>query len=255
MKLFIWSVALFVAATAAQAQPNLPPVSEREKTRPDEEFHDPFASETESPRSETRVSDPLERMNRAFYKFNDKLYFWVVKPSAKAYGKVAPAEFRVSIRNAFHNLSFPVRGANNLLQGKFKRTGIETARFLINSSVGIGGLFDPAHDEWQLDAHSEDLDQTLGFYGLPSGAYLNWPVFGPSTIRGTVGRIGDSFLQIAPWRYFESGWVTVGVRSFEVVNSTSMRIGEYESFKKASIDPYIALRNAYIDNRRSRVND
>ena len=214
-------------------------------------FHDPFANESDGA-GKVRISDPLEPMNRAFYTFNDKLYVWFLRPVAKGYAKVAPEPFRVSIKQFFVNARYPVRLVNNLLQGKFKGAGIETARFLVNSTLGIGGLFDPARDEWNWQPRYEDLDQTLGFYHFPTGIYLNWPVYGPSSVRGTVGTFGDSFLSI--WNYVDPLLLVYSTtRAYDTVNSTSLRIGDFDSFRNATFDPYIALRDAYFENRRSMI--
>ncbi len=217
----------------------------------DQEIRDPFAKEEEAGKK-TAVSDPLEAVNRACFRFNDKLYFWVLKPVATGYNKVAPEPFRQSVKRFFINARYPVRVVNNLLQAKFKGAGEETARFVINSTVGIGGLFDPAEDEWRLRPHSEDLDQTLGFYGVPSGWYLTLPLLGPSSLRGTAGMLGDSFL--IPWNYVDDLALLYGSRAFDTLNSTSLSLGEYESFIKSSFDPYVAVRDAYTSNRRSLVN-
>jgi phospholipid-binding lipoprotein MlaA len=238
-------------ALAAEASPVSPSRTDDAATdAQDGEFHDPFAKEAEA-KGQSKVSDPLEPVNRAFFKFNDKLYFWVLQPVAKGYATVAPAPFRDSVKRVFVNARYPVRVANNLLQGKFKGAGVETARFLVNSTVGIGGLFDPAQDEWRMRPYAEDLDQTLGFYGLPAGPYLNWPVFGPSSVRGSAGMIGDSFL--VPWNYVDGMAVVYGTRALDTVNSTSLRLGEYESFKQSTFDPYLSLRDAYLENRRSLI--
>jgi phospholipid-binding lipoprotein MlaA len=149
------------------------------------------------------------------------------------------------------NARYPVRLVNNLLQAKFKGAGIETARFLVNSTVGIGGLFDPAQDEWKLRPYPEDLDQTLGFYRMPPGPYFDWPLFGPSSARGTVGTVGDGFL--VPWTYIDGAAVFYGTRVFDTVNSGSLSLGEYEEFKASTLDPYVALRDAYFENRRSLI--
>ena len=221
------------------------------------EIRDPFAKEAEGGKAPSHVPDPLEPMNRAFFQVNDKLYFWVLKPVAKGYKTVAPEPFRQSLREFFVNLRFPVRFVNNLLQGKLKKAGIETARFVINSTVGIGGLFDPARDEWKLQSYSEDLDQTLGFYKIPPGIYFDWPVFGPSSIRGTAGTIGDSLLSPwnywSPWTYSDGFTVTAGIATGDTINSSSLRLGEYERFKRATLDPYVALRDAYFENRESLI--
>jgi phospholipid-binding lipoprotein MlaA len=230
--------------------PPAPAVPNAATDAEDREFHDPFAKENEA-KGKAKVSDPLEPVNRVFFKFNDKLYFWVLKPVAKGYKTVAPEPFRESIQHFFVNVRYPIRVVNNLLQAKFKGAGIETARFLVNSTVGIGGLFDPANDEWNLRPHPEDLDQTLGFYGLPPGAYLDWPLFGPSSVRGTAGMVGDSFL--VPWNYIDETPVIFGTRVFDTVNASSLRLGEYERFKEGSFDPYVSLRDAYFENRRSLI--
>ena len=175
----------------------------------------------------------------------------MLKPVPKGYNVVTPEPMRQSVRRLFVNARYPVRVVNNLLQAKFQRAGIETARFLINSTVGIAGLLDPAQDEWNLQPHPEDLDQTLGFYGLPMGIYFNWPLFGPSSIRGTVGTVGDSFLGV--WNYVGGAGMFYGTRVFDTVNSTSLQLGDYEGLKSSALDPYVALRDAYIDNRRQLV--
>jgi phospholipid-binding lipoprotein MlaA len=212
---------------------------------------DPFATESEVGQAKQHISDPLEPMNRAFFQFNDRLYFWVLKPVAKGYRKITPEHFRQSIKLFFVNARYPVRLVNNVLQGRMREAGIETARFILNSTVGIGGLFDPARDEWRLQPHAEDLDQTLGFYRIKPGFYLNWPVFGPSSVRGTVGTIGDSFL--SPWNYIDGFAVTYGTRIYDTINSSSLRLGEYEGFKRATFDPYVSLRDAYFENRANLI--
>jgi phospholipid-binding lipoprotein MlaA len=244
---------IFTAASAAEKSAGaIERESEESGVFDDEgEFYDPFAEEAHGGKPYV-VADPLERLNRAFFTFNDRLYVWVLKPTATAYGKVAPEPFRESVRNFFTNLQFPIRAINNLLQGKAKGAGVETARFLVNSTVGIGGLFDPALDEWELQPYPEDFDQTLGFYRVPPGIYLHWPVVGPSSVRGTVGSVGDTFM--TPWPYVEIRLVErVGWRAYDAVNATSLQLGEYESFKRATLDPYVALRSAYFERRQRMV--
>jgi phospholipid-binding lipoprotein MlaA len=134
---------------------------------------------------------------------------------------------------------------NNLLQGKPKAAGKETARFVVNSTLGIAGFGDAA-DRLNLRPQPADLDQTLGVYGLRPGFYLDWPILGPSSLRGSAGMAGDTAL--TPWTYLD--WeISIPVRSYEVLNTTSLHPGEYEDFKKAALDPYVALRSAYYDSR------
>ncbi|MCX5879951.1 MAG: VacJ family lipoprotein [Deltaproteobacteria bacterium] len=202
--------------------------------------------------SEETVPDPLEPLNRAFFEFNDRLYFWVLKPVATGYKTVVPEEARVCVRNFFNNLAFPVRFVNNVLQGKFFRALEETCGFLVNSTVGLGGLADIA-TAVDLKRHDEDLGQTLAVHGAGPAFYIYWPFFGPSTLRDTIGMAGDIFLD--PLTYLGDYWYAPYSRGLNVVNETSLRIGDYESLKKAALDPYVALRDAFYQNRLSKIRE
>jgi len=210
----------------------------------------------ESPEPEERseiIPDPLEPVNRIFFKFNDKLYFWVLKPAATGYKAVVPQGLRVSVRNFFSNLTTPVRLVNCLLQANIKGAGTETGRFLLNSTFGLAGFMDPAKEEFHLEKKEEDLGQTLGVWGLGPGIYINWPILGPSSPRDTVGFIGDLFLD--PRTYILTDPVYYVVRPFELVNDTSLRIGEYEDLKKDALDPYVALKDIYFQYRRNKIKE
>ena len=132
------------------------------------------------------------------------------------------------------------------MQARFSGAGIETARFVVNTTVGVAGFFDPAA-HWKLKAHPADFDKTLAIYRLPSGIYLNWPVFGPSSVRGTFGLAGDTLLN--PCWYINNLWVSGGVAGVDRVNATSLNLENYDTFRKGSLDPYVALRSAYFENR------
>ncbi len=237
---------LQVAALEDSVKEDALPEKEGEKaTREEEDWLQEI--EPESP-----LPDPLEPMNRAFFYFNDKLYFWLLKPIGQGYEFALPLLARVSIRNFFSNLMMPIRAASCLLQGKFQGAGIEITRFLVNTSAGFFGLQDVAKIGLNMPLQDEDLGQTLAFYGIGPGFYLNLPFLGPSTLRGTVGRGGEAFLN--PVNYLvDEWWPNMGVRSLEIVNNTSLRIGEYEALKEASLDPYIAMRDAYYQFRLSQI--
>lgn len=207
------------------------------------------------------VADPLAGLNRTMFAFNDKLYFWVLKPVASGYRVVVPTPVRVSIKNFFFNLLTPVRLVNCLLQGKGKAAGGELGRFVINTTVGMLGFLDPAEVYPELNPPQEDLGQTLGHYAVGNGFYIVWPLFGPSTLRDTVGGIGDWALN--PFTFMQlvnvdagaltsstSNVIAYGVRT---VNDTSFYIGDYETLKNAALDPYEAFRDAYIQNRVSKI--
>lgn len=201
---------------------------------------------------EELIPDPLESVNRVFFQFNDELYFWALKPISTAYSKLLPQLARVCIRNFFSNLYMPVRAVNCLLQGKFEGFGKELIRFMVNSTAGFLGFQDVAKQALDWDKQDEDFGQTLGFYGVGPGFYINLPVLGPSSLRDTVGWVGDQFLN--PVDFFGEWWVyNVSVRGYERVNVTSLKLGEYESFKKAALDPYVALRDVYFQYRRNQI--
>jgi phospholipid-binding lipoprotein MlaA len=202
----------------------------------------------------TPVADPLEPLNRFFFQFNDRLYFWVLKPTATLYSHLVAKTFRIGIRNAFANLLAPARVVNNVLQGKMGNAGVELQRFLLNSTIGVVGLADVAKNEFKLPAKDEDLGQTFGFYGAGPGLYINWPVLGPSNFRDSIGKVGDAFLD--PLNYLADNiYVRAAIYGGEQVNYTSLTLGDYELFTKTAIDPYAAVRDAYQQFRQGRIED
>jgi phospholipid-binding lipoprotein MlaA len=214
-----------------------------------------LADEAEMGKEKTAtIADPLESFNRAMFYFNDKLYFWVLKPVAQGYKKVVPEAPRVGVKNFFSNLKFPIRFVSSLLQADFSGAATEFGRFAVNTIWGVGGLLDPASSkQLNIPKNEADLGRTLGVYGLGQGFYIVWPILGPYSARDSIGIVGDYFLYpvsyITPWY----DWLTV--RAYEEVNYTSLRIGDYEFIKEAAIDPYVALRDAYSQYRQKKVEE
>jgi len=199
-----------------------------------------------------QIADPIEPFNRAMYQFNDKLYFWVLKPVATGYNKVMPKVIRISVKNFFTNLAFPIRFVSSLLQADFNGTAIESGRFFINSIWGIAGFIDLASMEGvNLPKQDADLGQTFGLWGVGQGFYIVWPFWGPSSPRDTVGSVGEFFLY--PVSYLNPWYASTGVKSYEIINDTSLRIGDYEALIGAAIDPYIAIRDAYVQYRYQKI--
>ena len=217
----------------------------------EDESVDEYAKDTVQ-EERVEIADPLEPFNRATHQFNDKLYFWALKPVAQGYKAIVPETARVSVKNFFSNLGFPARFLSCLLQADFSGVATETGRFTINTIWGIGGLLDPsAGKELDLQKQDTDLGQTLGVWGVGQGFYIVWPVFGPSSPRDSVTIAGDYFLY--PVSYISSWYAGVGVRAVEEVNATSLRIGDYEALKEAAIDPYVAFRDAYAQYRFKKI--
>lgn len=203
------------------------------------------------------VKDPIQPYNRKIYTFNDKAYYYVFKPMYTGYSKVVPEKARLSVGQFFLNIKMPIRLVNCLLQGKFKGAGTEAMRFVINTTVGIGGLFDPAKSKFHLDRQDEDFGQTLATYKLGQGYYIQWPLIGPSTIRDTVGYVGDMALNPLTLISFFIGPIEGFVtKTYDDVNDTSLGKGKtYESITTQAIDPYIALQDAYIQNRIKKIKE
>ncbi len=197
------------------------------------------------------ISDPIEQGNRDFYAFNDTMYFWVLKPLARVWG-VIPEELRVSVRNVFYNIRFPVRFINCLLQAKGQKASYEFGQFFINTTVGFLGIANVAANYPHLQPSKEDLGQTFAVWGIGNGAYLMLPFFGPSSVRDGLGRLGDTFLDPIWWLVEDIG-TSLAIRAGETVNDTSLRIGEYEALIEAALDPYIMIRNAYVQNRNKLI--
>jgi phospholipid-binding lipoprotein MlaA len=208
--------------------------------------------EKEFEKRRVQVADPLYIWNKGMFHFNDKLYFWLIKPLAKGYKAVAPEIFRESVRNFFNNLVTPIRLVNCLLQGKGQAAASEFTKFVINTTIGLLGLGNPASQYPQLYLpDDEDLGQTLAKYGIGNGFYIVWPILGPSTLRDSIGLFGDSILY--PVNYVKPVEVELGIRGVDLVNQTSFHIGEYEALKEASVDPYVAIRNSYLQFRERKI--
>jgi phospholipid-binding lipoprotein MlaA len=213
------------------------------------------ASTFEDEFSETSdiVADPLEPYNRLATSFNDKMYFWALEPVSSGYSKIVPEGPRIGIKNFFRNIAFPVRFINSLLQFKFEKAGIETVRFIVNSTIGLAGFGDAANYSLKLEPQDEDFGQTLGFYHIGSLFHIDWPFLGPSNLRDSVGYVVDLFLN--PINYIPNLWVVTAIHVFEKINKTSLHLGEYEKLKKESVDYYIQLRDSYEQYRNKEIKE
>lgn len=200
------------------------------------------------------VYDPLEPINRGIFWFNDKVYFLALKPVARGW-RYAPEPLRISIKNFFSNLSSPVRIINAGLQGKFSSAGTELTRFLTNTTLGIGGLFDPAKEHFNQQLQNEDTGQTLGHYGVGHGPYLVLPLLGPSSLRDGIGRVGDTYLDLT-WYLWgahkgDDNYDYVGARIADTINDVALDKDTYEGVKRDALDPYLFMRDAYAQYRRN----
>lgn len=200
------------------------------------------------------VYDPLEPMNRVFFEVNDRIYFWVLKPVNTVYMTVLPLNVRQGVGNFFENVAAPVRVVNNLLQGKFADARTDFARFLVNSTLGFLGFGDPALQAFGLEAKPEDFGQTLGVWGMGEGPYLYLPIIGALTLRDTAGLVGNTALH--PTTYILGDFPEqAAYYGTDKVNLLSLHPDLYEDMKKYSLDPYISVRQVYLEYRRNKVLD
>jgi phospholipid-binding lipoprotein MlaA len=200
-----------------------------------------------------QIADPFYIWNKGWYYFNDKFYFWLLKPVARGYSFIFPEIARIGVSNFFYNITTPIRFVNSVLQFKMKDAGNEMLRLVINSTLGVGGLGDFAKGQLDIKRKNEDLGQTFGAYGVGHGFYLVWPIFGPSSLRDTVGLVGDGFLN--PINYIRPVETSIAITAYDTVNHTSLHIGDYEDIIEAAVDPYISIRDAYVQNRKKKVDE
>lgn len=195
--------------------------------------------------------DPWERFNRSVFSFNETLDRAIAKPVAKGYVKITPRIVRTGISNAYSNLDTVPTIINDVLQGKFRQAGHDSARFLMNSTLGLGGLFDPASAAG-LDSNDEDLGQTLGKWGVKSGPYLMLPVLGPSSARDAFSRAADTFLE--PVWYLEDDSTRYLIRLGDLLDQRASLL-ELDAQLERSYDRYAFIRNAWIQRREYQVKD
>ncbi|MBU4560725.1 VacJ family lipoprotein [bacterium] len=205
------------------------------------------------------INDPYESYNRVIFKFNNTVYHYILNPVSQGYDFLLPKKVQSSIDKLFSNAKMPIRFFNNLFQGKFETASTEMGRFLINSTIGLGGLFDPARSVFNLEIHTEDFGQTLGYHGMGSGNYIVWPILGPSNGRDSIGFIVDIAFDPLTWLSIlpvEPDEVFSGINGVRYVNGYSYNVRDnYEDIIKLAIDPYISMRHAYTWSRRKKVEE
>jgi phospholipid-binding lipoprotein MlaA len=195
--------------------------------------------------------DPLERLNRATFAFNDKVDRAVTKPIARAYRRVTPHFVQTGVSNFMDNVNYPIVIVNDLLQAKFKPAVSDTGRFLLNSLAGVGGLFDPASAAG-LDKNDEDLGLTLGKWGVHQGPYLVLPILGPSSFRDGFGRLGDEF--ITPLNYVSNTWIRYPIDALYYLDVRA-RLLDVEGALDSAYDRYAVLRSVYLQRRQYKVSE
>jgi phospholipid-binding lipoprotein MlaA len=196
-------------------------------------------------------NDPWEPFNEKTFWFNRQFDRYLLKPVATGYDWVLPDPVQVSVGNALDNVDVVRRLTNNLLQLKFSGAGREVARFSINSTIGVAGLFDVARDEFGIEQSNEDTGQTLGSYGVEPGPYLVLPFLPVTTVRDGIGLVADTAMN--PLNYFIPMGATLGITATEAVNDRSLNLEKFENVEEGVIDLYSAVRNGYLQRREAAI--
>ena len=212
-----------------------------------------------SKKNSGEVKDCFESVNRATFKFNQVLDGVVFEPLAKAY-RVLPSPVRAGTSNALDNLSTLVTIPNNLLQGDFKKATVNTGRFIVNTTIGVVGIFDVAEKVGFPEYEKEDYGQTLGVMGVGEGCYVVLPVLGPSTVRDTVGSLaslmgGDAWYNVTvanDTQHF-SDFDYYATRAGAGIDFRAKNIESFDNLEKNSIDFYASVRSLYLQNRQQKI--
>ncbi len=214
------------------------------------------ASTSATSASNDGAYDPIEPFNRKVYAFNEAADRAVIGPAADAYVAVTPKVARTGISNALANLNSPVVFVNDILQGEFLRAGDTTYRFLMNSTIGLAGLFDVA-SEFGVEGHSEDFGQTLAVWGVNPGPYIVLPLLGPSNLRDTTGFVTDIAFDPLTWSEIDNDQGLT-----DAINYTALGLGVFDTrvalddqleTLREQTEPYIALRRIYSSQRKAEI--
>lgn len=214
--------------------------------------YNPVADPTLPPGVQMPVSyDPWEKLNRKTHRFNNAVDRTIARPLAKAYVKVVPRPVRLGVGNFFSNLGEPITTLNSLLQGKPKQAAQSLGRFLLNSTLGIGGIFDPASDA-KLPRKNEDFGQTLGVWGWKRSRYVELPLFGPRTIRDVFGLVGDA--PLSPIRQVDDDKIRLGLQGLQLVNVRAQLLS-VDALREGAVDEYALFRDSWLQRRNYQISE
>jgi len=198
--------------------------------------------------------DPWEPFNEAMFSFNREVFDrFLLRPVAVVWDALLPDPVQRSVRNALDNLAVVRRLVNNLLQLKLDGAGREVARFTINSTIGVAGLFDVAKDGFGIRESDEDTGQTMGVYGIGPGPYLILPFLPPMTVRDGIGFAADGAMN--PLNYFIPFAATAGTYGTDAINERSLNLDKFEQVEETVVDLYSAVRNGYLQRRAAAIKE
>ena len=241
-----------VAPPNANAQADATPAEDDFTAIYGHDEYNPVADPTLPPGVQMPKSyDPWEKLNRKTHRFNNAIDRTIARPLAKGYVKVVPRPVRLGVSNFFSNLGEPITTLNSLLQGKPKQAAQSFGRFLLNSTVGIGGIFDPASDA-KLPRKSEDFGQTLGVWGWRRSRYVELPLFGPRTIRDVFGLLGDA--PLSPIRQVENDKIRLGLQGLQLVDVRAQLLS-VDALREGAVDEYALFRDSWLQRRNYQISE
>jgi len=249
---WVWSLALAVLAIGLVGS------ASRAAEPPDPTSGDEWVDEDEGEEDaalDAGRRDPFEGLNRDLFAVNRQIDRWLFNPITRGYQHAVPAPGRRAIYRAFKNLDTPVILANHMLQFRVVAAATTATRFVINSSLGVGGLFDPATDWFHANRIEGDFGQTLARYGSPSGPYLMLPIFGPNTVRDVFGGVVDIMADPLSYILGPYQWWSLLLGGGEGLSAREAHIDDLEQLEAGSLDFYAALRSAYLQDRDARVRE
>lgn len=252
---------IFIFLTFTYIYANIDSNSSHSVIKIQEVEEDDFEEFGEYDQNQDEIFDPLIGYNRWMTSINDSLMLNVIEPLSNGYGYVVPEGGRKSINNFFRNLYYPVSFINNILQLEIVDSSTETARFVINSTVGILGLFDPAKEWFGIEPKVEDFGQTLGFYGVGSGFPVVLPFFGQRNLRDLLGTFADGFVDPVYhvddrfYNLTQEEWQSILIKGYDNFNEYSLTPGAYPSLTEDAVDLYPLLRDAYEQHRNQLIKE
>ncbi|HKX64194.1 MAG TPA: VacJ family lipoprotein [Rhizomicrobium sp.] len=201
------------------------------------------------------INDPFEGANRFFFDLNQRLDRNAGRPAAAAYRETVPGTVRVSLHNLLDNLGGPVTVANNLLQVRLEGAGIAAGRFLVNTTVGVAGIFDVASD-WGMPARNRDFGETMGTYGVPPGPYLVLPFRGSTDVRDFAGNYIDGYATPLRYvRYEGRNYVGLMKSTLGSMDNRANNLVTFRDIERASVDYYATMRTWYLERRARLIED
>jgi phospholipid-binding lipoprotein MlaA len=202
---------------------------------------------------ESEDYDPWEPYNERMFAFNYNVDRYVLKPAANVYRRIMPEPWQLMIANGFDNIRYPARLVNHVLQGRIWGAFIETSRFLINSTLGFGGLFNPATDYFGIPKSRADFGQTMARWGIGAGPYFVPPFLPPATVRDFLGRLADSAINPIAWFLIDFWPEGIGIGMGEMLNERAINYEAFQGVEETTLDLYTAVRDGYLRRRELQL--